>query len=791
MTQKTKKLSDVGVNLSKTEQLALSKSPFEVIYSPTEKIPAIVVEYFPALGKLAAVRFLEWVQQNPGGVISLPTGKTPQFFIKWVKHFLRGWDNPVTQKELADSGVDPAVKPDMKSLHFVQIDEFYPMNSAQENSFYYYVNKYYIDEFGLDPKKAMLIDASRIGLRENEKLCDIWPDSKVDLTLRYRHPKGPFEQRQKQVLESVDQWCMEYEDSIRKIGGIGFFLGGIGPDGHIGFNISGSDHNSTTRLCPINYETQAAASVDLGGIETARKSLVITVGLRTITRNKSCTAIIIAAGAAKAPVVANAIQSEPDINVPATVLGELPNARFYLTKGAAKGLTDRQLDLLNKTENLTDVDTEKILIDLSVSNNKKLSELSTADHKNDRFTNILLEKKSEKLSCLTGSVEESLVKKIEKGMNVLENRCFLHTEPHHDDVMLGYFAHVVRHFRKASNTHHFMTLTSGFTSVTNKFMSEQLNSLLGFLDRPNFNNLLDEGYFSKGNIVDRNRDVWLYLDGVASRSEHVKAQGCARRLLRNLIEIFDDSFLLDIPVRTKQLVKYFETAYPGKHDPAYIQQLKGMCREWEAECLWGYYGWKCDNVRHLRLGFYTGDIFTKDPTMENDVPPIVKAMNETQPDVVTVALDPEASGPDTHYKVLQAIAEALKIYEKASGKKDIKVWGYRNVWYRFDPSEADIFVPVSLCMFNVMHEAFQNAFLSQKNASFPSYEHDGPFSELAQRIQVEQYQKIKTCLGREWFYDHSSPLIRATRGFVFLKEMEPEEFYQSCRELKRSIENGI
>lgn len=44
---------------------------------------------------------------------------------------------------------------------------------------------------------------------------------------------------------------------------------------------------------------------------------------------------------------------------------------------------------------------------------------------------------------------------------------------------------------------------------------------------------------------------------------------------------------------------------------------------------------------------------------------------------------------------------------------------------------------------------------------------DGPFSELAQRIQVEQYQKIKTCLSREWFYGHPSPLVRATRGLVF------------------------
>ena len=140
----------------------------------------------------------------------------------------------------------------------------------------------------------------------------------------------------------------------------------------------------------------------------------------------------------------------------------------------------------------------------------------------------------------------------------------------------------------------------------------------------------------------------------------------------------------------------------------------------------------------------------------------------------------------THTKGIVFAIASLK-----SGKKDLKVWGYRNVWYRFDPSEANIFIPVSLCMFSVMHEAFQNAFLSQREASFPSYEHDGPFSELAQRIQVQQYQKIKTCLGREWFYNHSSPLIRATRGFVFLKEMEPEEFYQTCRELKRSIENGI
>lgn len=162
---------------------------------------------------------------------------------------------------------------------------------------------------------------------------------------------------------------------------------------------------------------------------------------------------------------------------------------------------------------------------------------------------------------------------------------------------------------------------------------------------------------------------------------------------------------------------------------------------------------------------------------------------EVNPDVVTVAFDPEASGPDTHYKVLQAIASAMKEYEKKTGRSNIEVLGYRNVWYRFHPAEANLYVPVSLNMFAVLQNAFINAFISQKNASFPSYEYDGPFSVLAQNIQVQQYQMLKTCLGRQFFNEHPSPLIRATRGFVFLRKMSLKEFYMYARELRRTTEN--
>ncbi len=164
-------------------------------------------------------------------------------------------------------------------------------------------------------------------------------------------------------------------------------------------------------------------------------------------------------------------------------------------------------------------------------------------------------------------------------------------------------------------------------------------------------------------------------------------------------------------------------------------------------------------------------------------------MNRVQPDIISCAFDPEGSGPDTHYKVLQAISEALRLYEEESGRSDITVLGYRNVWYRFHPSEATHFVPVSLNMLTLQHYSFMNTYISQREASFPSYEHKGPFSELSQKIQVQQYEMLATALGRDYFYEHPSALIRATRGFVFVRTMGLEEFYSFSRELRRRAEN--
>ncbi|HGY56803.1 MAG TPA: glucosamine-6-phosphate deaminase [Caldithrix abyssi] len=774
---------------SRVEQTILDQTGQARIYPPTEKISTIIVDNFPALGKLTAMRFLEWAQQNEGWTVSLPTGKTPEHFIRWVSHLLQTWEDKKTQKLLEESGVDPAKKPDLSSFHFIQIDEFYPINSSQHNSFYYYVNKFYLKQFGFDKKKALLINPNAIGLLPHEQLEDIWPDHIVNLNLRTQFPRNTLEEKQKRVLGAVDQFCTDYEKKIRALGGIGFFLGGIGPDGHIGFNVKGSDHFATTRLTPTNYETQAAAATDLGGIEISRNRLVITIGLQTIVHNPSTTAIIIAAGEAKAKVIKQAVQSHLTNEVPASVLQVLPNSCFYLTKGAAKLLNERRyLELKNKKE-LSQEDKVHILTDLAMTKHKRLKDLNKKDMREIRSSKLLLEREGDGIAELLGQCEQIFIDRINRSLQVPKNTRFLHTAPHHDDIMLAYLPYLVRLMREGSNTHFFNYLTSGFTAVTNKYMLRLMENAQRFLKDPNFKYLIDENYFDPNNIQCRNRDVFQYLDGIAASDPHAMDEGTARRLLRNLVEIFEEDSFDNLQFRIEELSSYFRTQYPGKKDLPYIQQLKGMTREWEADILWGYFGYTCESVIHSRLGFYKGDIFTEEPTMERDVKPVLDVLHKTRPDVVTVAFDPEGSGPDTHYKVLQAVSTALRMYQEETGRDDIQVWGYRNVWYRFHPSEANLFVPVTHNTRAILNDAFLNAFGSQRDASFPSYEYDGPFSGLAQKIQVEQYQQMKTLLGRDYFYQNPDSRIRSTRGFVFLKVMNLDEFYQNSAKLRKFTEN--
>jgi len=773
---------------SKVEKYYLEKSDKQLCYKPTEKIPVIQVENFPELGKFTALRFIEWAQTNPNGVVSLPTGKTPEHFIKWIEKIMKDWETKPIQNELKKVGLDYQTKPNFWNLRFVQIDEFYPIDSNQQNSFYYYIKKYYLQNLGLDPEKAHFINTNKIPTPNNLPLKTIFPDNKVDLTLRTRYAGSDLEKLQKDAIAMVDQFCTNYEMKIREMGGINFFLGGIGPDGHIGFNVKGSDHFSTTRLITTNYETQSAAATDLGGMEIARNSLVITIGLSTITFDKNAVAIIIASGQSKGNIVRDSVQNQASNEYPATSLQVLPNARFYLTKGAAFRLIERRNDDLKIQKKLSQENIERAIINLVVKKRKRLIDLTIEDYLEDKFSNLVLKKKNESPLKIGKQIASSLKSRMIRGLQQVSNEVILHTAPHHDDIELGYLHYITGVVRNPSNKHHFSIFTSGFTAVTNMYMLNQMEKTKYFLDNNIFEKRFDANYFDPEFINGRDREVSLHSDGIAALNPDLCQEAISRRMIRNLIEVYKEKDFSHIKNRVDELINYFKTQYPGKKDIPEVQKLKGMIREWEVELFWHRYGFSVKDITHLRLGFYQGDIFTEIPVVERDVLPVVDLLEKIKPTIITVALDPESSGPDTHYKVMQVLSAALKIFEAKTGNNQIRVLGYRNVWSKFHPAEANIYVPISLNSFATLEDAFMNSFGSQKNASFPSWEYDGPFSRLVQKIQVDQYNTIRSCLGFEYFSNHKHPKIRSAKGILLLKELSLNEFYKYSIELKKLTE---
>ena len=694
----------------------------------------LVVDNYIVLGQLTALRFIEWVSLNPGGVVALPTGKTPEFFIKWMEYYRDNWECESKEGLIGKLGIQ---KPDFHSLHFFQLDEFFPINPEHERSFRYFVKKYYIDVLGFDPAKTHLINTWFLNEKEQQLLegaknmGEVFTDGRVDLSLRTRVAQNRQEELQQRAIRMFDEWCMRYEGKIRNLGGIGFFLGGIGPDGHIAFNVRGSSPFSHTRLTTLNYESQAAAAGDLGGISAVRRKAVVTMGLETITYNPDCVAVIIAAGQSKAKMVAGSVLSEPTQKYPATCLQRLPNARFFITRASSEELPAIKKNLQNITP-------------------------------------------------------EEVKAKIERGLKMPNEAVILHTSPHHDDVELAYFPYLHHLVRSKRIENHFAYCTSGYTSVTSDYLLSVYRSLLRRINSQEV--ALRNEDMASVFCTTYQEDLTHYLRGIASLNTSIQHYAVARRLARKWMAEKGYKTLEELRVFIENEVLQLETFETGSREPDTFHTAKGWLREMEAELVWAHFGIGSDHVSHLRLPFYSDDIFPHYPDPKHDVKPIVNLLERVKPTIVSLALDPEGSGPDTHFKTLIALSAALEQYHAAHPEVDLHVWGYRNVWSRWPMTEVNTMIPVSLNSFAVIKNMFDTCYLSQRGAEFPSYEHDGPFSELAQKVWVEQHGDVCHLLGEDYFYKSDDPMMKRAYGMIYLKDMTYDEFEWYMRPVKRLLD---
>ena len=127
----------------------------------------------------------------------------------------------------------------------------------------------------------------------------------------------------------------EYENLIRKSGGIDLQILGIGSNGHIGFNEPGSSFSSRTREVQLADRTIADNARFFDHIDQVPRT-AITMGIATILEADHI--VLLANGENKADAIAAAVEASPTEDVPASALQLHPRVTVILDHAAASKL---------------------------------------------------------------------------------------------------------------------------------------------------------------------------------------------------------------------------------------------------------------------------------------------------------------------------------------------------------------------------------------------------------------------------------------------------------------------
>jgi len=137
------------------------------------------------------------------------------------------------------------------------------------------------------------------------------------------------------MSEDPQRTCKEFEEAIKRAGGIDLQLLGIGSNGYIAFNEPGSTFDSGTRVVSLSEQMIKDNSRFFKSIDKVPRQ-ALSMGIGTIMEARKI--ILLASGAGKADAVAKSVEGPVTINVPASILQRHPECIFILDEKAASKL---------------------------------------------------------------------------------------------------------------------------------------------------------------------------------------------------------------------------------------------------------------------------------------------------------------------------------------------------------------------------------------------------------------------------------------------------------------------
>lgn len=153
----------------------------------------------------------------------------------------------------------------------------------------------------------------------------------VNIDMRNTHlPNG--------LASNLEEECQRYEATIKRFGGIDLQLLGIGKAGHIGFNEPLSALRSRTRVKALTPTTLKQNAPFFGG-EDHMPRRAITMGVGTIIEARRC--LLLATGASKAEVIAQAVEGPITAMISASALQLHPRCTVVVDQDAASKLREQ------------------------------------------------------------------------------------------------------------------------------------------------------------------------------------------------------------------------------------------------------------------------------------------------------------------------------------------------------------------------------------------------------------------------------------------------------------------
>ena len=143
--------------------------------------------------------------------------------------------------------------------------------------------------------------------------------------------------------EDVEIECANYDEAIRKIGGVDIQVLGIGNNAHIGFNEPNDAFIKNTHLVDLKESTIEANSRFFDCIDDVPKKAV-TMGIGSIFAAKKI--MLLASGEGKAEAVYNTVYGDVTPQVPSSILKFHNDVILIIDEAAATKLNKEDYKLI-------------------------------------------------------------------------------------------------------------------------------------------------------------------------------------------------------------------------------------------------------------------------------------------------------------------------------------------------------------------------------------------------------------------------------------------------------------